>query len=294
MENMTGKYNIKDLEVLSGIKAHTLRIWEQRYGILHPQRTDTNIRLYSNDDLKRILNVSTLNKSGIKISKIAQLKESEINDAVKKLIVTADDKEGLIDALIVAMVDLNEEMFNRIVSINTVKEGFEKTIINVVFPFLQKTGVMWQTDSINPAQEHFVTNLIRQKLIAAIDNVNGHSTETSKKITFFLPEGELHEISLLLYNYMAKTRGYNTLYLGQSVPFNDLVKVNSINTSDYMVCVITQALKEIEFSTYVKQLSEALPNQKIFISGYQAIQNSIKPSKNVTVFKTPADFIQLL
>lgn len=93
---------------------------------------------------------------------------------------------------------------------------------------------------------------------------------------------------------MAKTRGYNTLYLGQSVPFNDLVKVNSINTSDYMVCVITQALKEIEFSTYVKQLSEALPNQKIFISGYQAIQNSIKPSKNVTVFKTPADFIQLL
>lgn len=294
MENMTGKYNIKDLEVLSGIKAHTLRIWEQRYGILHPQRTDTNIRLYSNEDLKRILNVSTLNKSGIKISKIAQLKEAEINDAVKKLIVTADDKDGLIDGLIVAMVDLNEEMFNRIFSINTVKEGFEKTITEVIFPFLKKTGVMWQTDSINPAQEHFVTNLIRQKLIAAIDNVNGYHSETSKKITFYLPEGELHEISLLLYNYMAKIRGYNTVYLGQSVPFNDLIKVNSISQSDYFVTVITQALKEIEISDYLKLLSDALPKQKILVSGYQAIQNSQKTPKNVVVFKTPAEFSENL
>ncbi|MBL7896347.1 MAG: MerR family transcriptional regulator [Bacteroidia bacterium] len=291
---MTGKYNIKDLEVLSGIKAHTLRIWEQRYGILQPERTDTNIRLYSNEDLKRILNVSTLNKSGIKISKIAQLKEAEINDAVKKLIVTGDDKDGLIDGLIVAMVDLNEEMFNRIISINTVKEGFEKTIIEVIFPFLKKTGVMWLTDSINPAQEHFITNLIRQKLIAAIDSVNGHHTETSPKITFYLPEAELHEISLLLYNYMAKTRGYNTIYLGQSVPFNDLIKVQSISHTEIMVTVITQSLKEIEFEEYVNKLAHSLPNTKIFISGYQAIKNPIKSPKNVRIFESPADFIQLL
>ncbi len=142
MDNMIGKYNIKDLEVLSGIKAHTLRIWEQRYGILEPQRTDTNIRLYSNEDLKRILNVSTLNKHGIKISKIALLKENEIIDAVKKLSFEARDSSDLIDSLIIAMVDMDEELFTKVVAMNTLKEGFELTVTNVIFPFLHKIGVM--------------------------------------------------------------------------------------------------------------------------------------------------------
>ncbi len=291
---MTGKYNIKDLEILSGIKAHTLRIWEQRYGILQPQRTDTNIRFYSNNDLKRILNVSALNKHGVKISKIAQLNEIELNEAVKQLTVSANDKEGLIDGLIVAMVDLDEEMFNRIVSVNSVNEGFEKTVTDVLFPFLRKIGLMWQTDSINPAQEHFVTNLIRQKIVSAIDSIKGFSGSQSKKVIFYLPEGELHEISLLFYAYMAKARGYCVVYLGQSVPFIDLVKVCGISHPNLIVSVFTQPLKDNNLEDYLSDIEEKLPKQRIHLSGYQIIQHTGKLPKNVSVFKNPADFVQLL
>ena len=294
MENMIGKYNIKDLAVLSGIKAHTLRIWEQRYGILEPQRTETNIRLYSNEDLKRILNVSTLNKHGIKISKIALLKESEINDAVKKISFEAKDSTDLIDSLIVAMVDLDEELFSRVVSLNTLKEGFELTVTNVIFPFLHKTGVMWQTGAINPAQEHFITNLIRQKLVSAIDTIKAPDTKTAKKIMFYLPEGELHEISLLLYAYMAKSRGYTSVYLGQSVPFNDLIKVNTITNAQSIVTVFTQPLKDILLKDYIEQLAKNFAKQNIFVSGYQIISSELKLPKNVIAFKTPSDFSQLL
>lgn len=291
---MTGKYNIKDLEVLSGIKAHTLRIWEQRYGILQPQRTDTNIRYYSNNDLKRILNVSALNKHGIKISKIALLNEVELNEAVKQLTVSSSDKEGLIDGLIVSMVDLDEEAFNRIVSVNSVNEGFEKTVTDVLFPFLKKIGLMWQTDSINPAQEHFVTNLIRQKLVSAIDSIKGFSGTQSKKIIFYLPEGELHEISLLFYNYMAKARGYSVIYLGQSVPFADLVKVCGISQPQLIVSVFTQPLKDVSIEEYLSDLGNKLPKQQIHLSGYQIVNYNGNLPKNIRIFKNPADFVQLL
>lgn len=291
---MIGKYSIKDLESLSGIKAHTLRIWEQRYGILQPERTDTNIRLYSNDDLKRILNVSTLNKNGLKISKIASLNESELNDAVKKLTITSDDKNSLIDGLIVAMVDLNEDMFHRIVSVNTVNEGFEKTITDVIFPFLKKIGLMWLTDSINPAQEHFLTNLVRQKLVSAIDSVKGLTTSHSKKIIFYLPESELHEISLLFYSYMAKARGYSTIYLGQSVPMTDVIKVSGICDADILVSVVTQPLKDKTMHDYFQEISAALPNKKFYFSGYQAVHYSAKTPKNIHLFKDPADFVELI
>lgn len=290
---MTGKYSIKDLEALSGIKAHTLRIWEQRYGILQPERTDTNIRLYSNEDLKRILNVSALNKNGIKISKIARLTGPQINDEVKKLAVQATDKEGIIDKLIISMVDLNEDGFSRIISLSTLHDGFEKTVTEVIFPFLGKIGVMWQTEAINPAQEHFVSNIIRQKLISAIDKVKGIG-ESGEKILFFLPEGELHELSLLFYTYQAKASGYSVIYLGQSVPTQDLKKIITIADVKLAVTVITQPLSKTTLPSYCKELAAIFHGNKVLVSGAQFIKSKIKLPQNLILFKESNDFLKHL
>ena len=157
-----GKYLIKDFEALSGIKAHTIRIWEQRYGILKPERTSTNIRRYNDDELKLLLNISTLNRNGYKISKVAQMKRSEIEEKVRDITATNFDFPNQITALTAAMVDMNEMEFERVLNVNIVQLGFESTVENIVFPFLQQIGVMWQTGSVNAAQEHFISNLIRQ------------------------------------------------------------------------------------------------------------------------------------
>jgi len=162
-------YSIKDLEHLTGIKAHTIRIWEQRYDILSPKRTDTNIRYYDSTDLKHMLNIALLNNNGYKISKIAKMSQEEVFEAVLQTIDKNNNYSDQINALTVAMIDLNEAQFEKIMSTNILQIGFEDTMLNIIYPFLTKIGFLWQIDSINPAQEHFMTNLIRQKLIVAID-----------------------------------------------------------------------------------------------------------------------------
>jgi DNA-binding transcriptional MerR regulator len=164
-----GKYSIKELEQLSGIKAHTIRIWEKRHKLIEPQRTDTNIRFYSDEDLKKIINVSLLNNNGVKISKIAGM---SFEDMTKKILEMSESKSEatvFIDQLVIAMVDMEEDRFEKILSTLILRFGFERSVIEVIYPFLEKIGVLWQTKNINPAQEHFISNLIRQKIIVAID-----------------------------------------------------------------------------------------------------------------------------
>src|SRR6478736_1342000 len=164
-----GKYSIKELEQLSGIKAHTIRIWEKRHHLIQPERTQTNIRLYSDDDLKKIINVSVLNNHGVKISKIANLTADDLNKQVITLAESQNSTDLYIDQLVVSMVDLEEEAFEHLISSLTMKFGLERTITEIIYPFLDKIGILWQTGNISPAQEHFISNLIRQKLIVAID-----------------------------------------------------------------------------------------------------------------------------
>ena len=190
-------YSIRDLEQLSGIKAHTLRIWEQRYTILSPDRTDTNIRTYGDEDLKRVLNISLLKDHGYKISEIAKFSTDELNREIIKISDRQLSYPDQIQALTIAMLDLNEDRFEKIISTNILQSGFESTMINIIYPFLSRIGTLWVTGSIGPAQEHFITNLIRQKIIVAIDGQIGTSTSSGKKYVLFLPEGEFHEISLL-------------------------------------------------------------------------------------------------
>lgn len=280
---MVCKFSIKDLEKLSGIKAHTLRIWEQRYGILKPQRTDTNIRWYCNDELKNILNVSLLNNHGYKISKIAELNKEEIAAEVSKIVNCQTNECEQVSNLIISMVEMDEQRFEKIISNQILRKGFTHTIEEVVYPFLQKIGVMWQTGSINPAQEHFISNLIRQKLISAIDGVIAPENKKQKKFILYLPEGELHELSLLYYNYILKANGHTVIYLGQSVPIVDLQRVHEIRKADYIVSVLTHGTQAPE--DYVKSLSKLFPKVKLLLSGCQVLDQKIKLPSNVELFK---------
>ncbi len=277
-------YSIKDLENLTGIKAHTIRMWEQRYGIIKPDRTDTNIRLYGTDELKLMLNIALLNNNGFKISRIAQMTTGEVNEKVMETIQKNSNYEDQINALIVTMIDLEEEQFERIMSANILQYGFEKTMIYIVYPFLNRVGMLWITSSINPAQEHFITNLIRQKIIVAIDGYFEPNRINPKKFLLFLPEGELHEISLLFAAYLIKSRGNKLIYLGQTLPLQDVIFVNETNNVDYLFCIITAAPHNYQIQNYVNDLSINFPNAQVLLSGYQVVGQDIETPDNVTIF----------
>lgn len=277
-------YSIKDLERLSGIKAHTLRIWEQRYGILSPERSDTNIRTYNEEDLKKVLNISILNNKGYKISKIANLGEILIREKVLEVTETSPDAIIQIDSLVLAMVEMDEERFEKSLSYNILRQGFDNTVQDIVFPFLQKVGILWQTNSINPAQEHFISNLIRQKLIVAIDAANQKVDPAAPKVLLYLPDQELHEISLLFANYTLKSKGLKTIYLGQSVPHENLNSVFQLHRPTYMVSVLTCPLLGSTPKEYIDRLASEFPDTQILLSGFQVLSSQFPLPDNVKTF----------
>lgn len=252
---------------MSGIKAHTLRVWESRYAILQPKRTSTNIRYYNEDDLKLLLNISLLNCNGYKISRIAKMSSDEIHDCVRSLSEDSGKYENQISALTLAMIELDESRFEKVISVNTLRYGFEATMLNIIYPFFSKIGILWQTGSINPAQEHFISNLIRQKMIVAIDGQVTPRNENARKFILFLPEGEYHEISLLFSSYILKSRQNHVYYLGQSLPGIDLGTVYDIYLPEYLVTHLTTKPSKTDIKTYLKNLSERFPKSTILISG---------------------------
>lgn len=277
-------YSIKDLEQLSGIKAHTLRIWEQRYHFIDPKRTDTNIRYYDSEDLKLILNVALLKDNGYKISKIATLGRDKLNEIVLQLTEKNWRYPDQINALLLAMIDLNEVRFEKIVAANISKIGFESTILNVIYPFLSKIGVLWQTDAINPAQEHFVTNLIRQKMIVAFDSLPSPTQRAASKYFFYLPEGELHELTLLFASYIVKARHNRVVYFGQNLPFDDVVTTYDIVKPEFIVTVITISPPANQVQEYLNRLATCFPQATILLSGYQVLSQDLDLSANMKVF----------
>lgn len=281
------RYSIKDLERLSGIKAHTIRMWEKRYGLLVPVRTDTNIRNYSDSDLKKILNVSMLNRYGIKISHIAAMKDSEIADKIFMVKHDSSDYDSLIENLVIAMVDLDEENFENLLSRAILQLGFEETILKVIYPLFEKIGLLWQTGAINPAQEHFISQLVRQKMIVAIDTVIPSKNPDLKHFLLFLPEGELHELGLLFYDYLLRKRGHKVTYLGQWVPLKDMAAANSVIQADYLLTSIVSVHSGNELHHYLDQLSTTFKDRKIFITGYQCSElNEGLPSNIIRLNKT--------
>ena len=284
-------YSIKDLERLSGIKAHTIRIWEKRYGLLKPSRTDTNIRHYSDDDLKRILNVSILNRHGIKISHIASMDESELTEKIVIISRDVSDYESLIENLVVSMVDMDNEKFEKLLSRSIMQIGFEDTILKIVYPFLEKIGILWQTGAINPAQEHFITHLIRQKIIVGIDSVIPANHPSPKHFLLFLPEGELHELGLLFYSYLLQKRGHKVTYLGQWVPMADMASASTVLNADFLLTSIVAVYSGTDLMDYLIKLSVTFRNKTIYVSGYQISQISGTLPDNIIRLNNTQDLL---
>ena len=285
-------YSIKDLEQLSGIKAHTLRIWEQRYSLVTPKRTDTNIRYYDDEDLKRILNVALLNAHGVKISKIAAMSCNEISEEIIRLTDQSLDYNDQIQALTICMIEMDEDRFEKVLSTSIIKLGFEDTILKVVYPFLTKIGILWLTGAITPAQEHFISNLIRQKLIVAIDGEVGNNT--GKTFMLFLPEGELHEISLLFSSYLIKKYGHKVIYLGQNTPDADLVSVYNMQRPDYLLTVITTSPSGEKVQEYLDMLGAEFLEAKVFVAGLNASEHTLSIPSNVRLLAYAKEIKELL
>lgn len=262
-------YSIKELENLSGIKAHTIRIWEKRYNLIEPYRTTTNIRYYTDQELKKILNVAMLNRHGIKISNIARLTDSELKEEILRICSSSSTLENTIDSLIITMIDMDEIKFNSIINKAISKYGFTESFLKVVYPFLGKIGVLWMSGDINPAQEHFVLNLIRQKLISAVESYSQNYNPKARKFLLFLPEGEWHEIGLLFALYLIKQAGHEVLYLGQSVPYSDILATGAARDFDYIVVSSTVPQQDFDFISYLKDLGGAFPDKNIlYAAGY--------------------------
>lgn len=259
-------FTIKDLENLSGIKAHTLRIWEQRYNFLKPSRTFTNIRYYSNDELKKILNISLLNKYGYKVSHIDRMSENEIREKIVTLSQQEAQQERIVNELVQYMVDVDSDGFERVLTEQIRTRGIEKTITQILFHYLEKMGILWMTNHINPAQEHLVTNIIRQKLIVGIDNVES-PLKINKTVLLFLPENEYHEIGLLFMFYLLKKRGVQVIYLGANVPLSDVGFVAKLKKPDYLYSHITRPGVNFNFDKFLANISKNMPDVPCIISG---------------------------
>jgi DNA-binding transcriptional MerR regulator len=272
-----GEYKIKDIEVLTGIKAHTLRIWEKRYGIPSPSRTETKIRKYSDKDLKEILNVAILNKNGWKISRIAELNSEDKVKKVNDLQATKND-DIYYENLILALIELDEHLFiqtiNNLISTFGVIETFSVHLTN----FLERIGVMWITGTIQPGQEHFISHLIRQKMISITDNLD-LPDKSSPKIFLFLPENEWHDLSLLFYHYILRSKGIFSIYMGQSLPYAAVI--DSIKTLS-PVAILTSCVASVEgdfYSDYFEKLKDDSNQLPIFAGGFQIINDKEKLKK---------------
>ncbi|MBN1185202.1 MAG: MerR family transcriptional regulator [Bacteroidales bacterium] len=288
------KYSIKDLERLSGIRAHTIRIWEKRYKLLDPSRTSTNIRYYSDDDLKKILNISLLNKQGVKISHLSGLSAEDIAEKVMMTVKDISNYDAVIDHLIISIIELDEQKFNKDFSRALTQMGFEDIIIRIIFPLLDKIGILWMTGSINPAQEHFFSYLVRQKLIVAIDELIVKSHHNPQRFLLFNPEGELHEMGLLFLSYLIKKRGHEVIYFGQSVPIKDLAEAIDTIHYDYLLTSVISVYSGKELMTYLTKLAETFPQKTIYASGNQVLNLTQKLPHNIKKIDTIEDFIRFL
>ncbi len=285
----TEGYAIKDLEVLSGVKAHTIRIWEKRYGLLLPNRTETNIRYYNDADLKRIINVSFLVRNGFKISKVAKWDEAQLTGEVLEITKKTVSEPGYFDRLILCMLNFDNIGFYKLTEEIIREKGFEDATVKVFFELFERIGTFWQVGSVFPAQEHYVTGIIRQKLISETDKL-GVGKQNGYTILFFLPEGELHELSLLFYAYLARKHGFNVIYLGQFVPFDDLARVQSHTKIDYVFTAFINPVYKEVLEKYLVDLNTTFIHQKIFITGLQVRLLSPELPRSVKIIKDYKDF----
>lgn len=289
-------YQIADLERLTGIKAHTIRIWEQRYQLIEPHRTATNIRYYDDEQVKKLLKVSTLLQQGNKISAISQLNDTQLNLQIKELEATANPDvliTSFVNELTAAMLTFDELAFERTFAAALVRFGMYEAMIKVFYPFLKNTGLLWSANEAMPVQEHFASTIIRRKLLVAID---GLPTPTKKNNSFllFLPQNEWHETGLLFADYILRSRGYKTFYLSQNVPIQNLQEViKSTHPSHLLSFYITRQGTE-KWHAQLYDLAIKNKECQILISGSSYALQEVKMAKNMHILHSPTDLLSLI
>ncbi|MFY0714872.1 MerR family transcriptional regulator [Seonamhaeicola sp. NFXS20] len=299
MNNIRVNFSIKDLENLTGIKAHTIRIWEKRYNLLQPNRTDTNIRNYSIASLQKLLNISYLNNNGYKISKIADLNEDEIPIKVREIASRANVEDHAINALKMAMVNFDQVLFYNTYNNLIENKTFSDIFYTVFLPLLKDIGILWQTKTITPAHEHFISVHIKQKILLNIERLQSLEPKpTSKTHILFLPENEIHDIGLLFINYQLRSKGYHTIFLGESVPVESLTSVLEFFEEITFISYFTVYPEIDKIPSYIKQFEDLLlKNQKNNLLLLGSKLNNIddyNPPKNVTIYQNIENLIENL
>ena len=288
------KFSISDIENLTGIKAHTIRVWEQRYNFFTTKRTDTNIRYYSDDDLCMFLNIATLNENGYKISKISRMDNNEINDLVKHLKEDHYNVNVQVQMLSNSMLKMDDEEFDEILNGCIDDLGMDAAMTTIVFPFLRKVGFMWQVGTINPAHEHFAVHKIEQKLINDTYQFRKSPGKDAKRYLLFLPPGETHEVGLLFAQYLLKANGHQTLYLGQNLPYDSLNEVAIYYEPDFAFSVLTIAGLENSVDEVISKLKDSLGEIPLILAGNQISINEIPKRDNLILIKNILEFTQII
>lgn len=267
-------FSIKDLENLSGIKAHTIRIWEKRYNLLSPNRTDTNIRFYSSKSLQKLLNITLLYNNGVKISKISELSEEGIIQACQNIISEQSKKNVFINDLKLAMLNFDQSFFERSYQKLSGVIDFKEIYVNYFLPFLSELGLLWSTDSINPAHEHFISALIKQKILIHTEKLQGKTpTENGRRFVLYLPENEIHDIGLSYTNYEVLKRGYGSVYLGQSIPMNCLTTFSGFEDQIIFITYFTVEPASDKIPDYINAMHNEIlskGNCELWILGRKA------------------------
>ena len=288
-----GYFSISDLEQLSGIKAHTIRMWEQRYDLLRPVRTATNIRMYGEHELRRLLNVTTLCGRGQRISQVARLSDAEMQAAVLACCNDAHDYHLQVNALLAAMLSFDEHRLNQLFNESTSNLGFEKMMLHVAYPLLQRIGLMWLAGTVNPAQEHLLAHLLRQKMLAATDALPEVPT-SARRWVLFLPADELHELALLFMNFALRVRGHHTLYLGQNLPLEELAAVCETYQPDAVATVLTSQPERGRVAEFARELSACCADKLVVLYGQLARQEGLVLPKNCVSPELMTDFLALV
>lgn len=295
MNNIKSVFSIKDLENLSGIKAHTIRIWEKRYDILQPMRTDTNIRLYDLASLQKLLNITLLHDYGYKISKIATYPQEKIPSLVREIISTKNAKNHAISAFKMAMMNFDQELFFNTYNWLIAEKSFKEIFHQVFIPLMNELGLLWQSDTITPAHEHFVSYLIKQKLLVNTEKLQVlKQTKFDKVFILSLPLNEIHELGLMYLNYEILLNGYKTIYLGESMPIENLKDLKKHFNSIVFVSYMTVQPERDSINDYVAKMTHELvdDNTELWLTGRLVeFINKDELSDKISIFDSISELI---
>lgn len=300
MNNIKTEFTIKDLENFSGIKAHTIRIWEKRYNLFQPKRTDSNIRYYDMNSLLKLLNVSLLYNNGVKISKIAILSDAKMELSVKEIVFKEGFESNALNSFKLAMLNFDEGLFNQTYNSLISQTSFRTIFTEIFIPFLSEIGILWQVHSITPAHEHFITNLIKQKILINIEKLQFlQPNKSARKFVLYLPMNEIHDLGLLYLHFELLFHGYHSIYLGQSVPVENLNDLQKIFSDVCFVTYLTVEPSKESIEEYLQTVNREVlqnTNDTLWVLGSKLAQFDADSFKNdkIKIFKSAVDLLNIL